>query len=186
MRKINDENLHLKSKLNIVRGIIANAKKDLESLKTEINDVKSDRAMSKKNLNSRNNQFIEYLKESLKVSDSLIKIDNDILMTKNEYYVNIKNQVHIINNDMLINKTKCIKLKSVIRENVNSLKNIKNNLYNLYNTDSLSIDLKKLKEEQINKSNKRVKVQSILINIKVNRFNKRFNRFNMRFNCFFN
>ena len=29
-------------------------------------------------------------------------------MTKNEYYVNIKNQRDIINNDMLINKTNCI------------------------------------------------------------------------------
>ena len=48
MGKINGENLNLKSKLNIVLGIIANAKKDLESLKTEINDVKSDNAMSKK------------------------------------------------------------------------------------------------------------------------------------------
>ena len=173
--------------VNIVRGIIANAKKNLESLKTEINDVKSDHAMSKKNLSSPNNEFIEYLKESSKVSDSLIKIDNDILMTKNEYYVNIKNQGHIINNDMLINKTKCIKLKSVIRENVNSLKNIKNNLCNVKkDTDCLSIDVKKLKEEHINKSNKRVKLRSILINIKVNRFNKRFNRFNMRFNRFFN
>ena len=106
-----------------------NAKKYLQSLKTEIDDVNSDRAMSKKNLNSLNNDFIEYLKESLKVSDSLIKIDNDILMTKNEYYVNIKNQGHIINNDMLINKTNCI--KSLIQENVNSLKNNKNNLYNV-------------------------------------------------------
>ena len=115
--------------------------------------------MSKKNINSFNNEFIEYLKESLKVSDSLIKIDNDILMTKNEYYVNIKNQGHIINNDMLINKTNCIKLKSVIRENVNSFKNIKNNIYSVKNdTDSLSIDLKNLKVEHINKSNKRVKV----------------------------
>ena len=43
-----------------------------------------------------------FLKESLKVNDSLIKIDNDILMTKNEYYVNIKSQGHIINS-MLIN-----------------------------------------------------------------------------------
>ena len=50
-------------------------------------------------------------------------------MRKNEYYVNIKNKSHIINNDMLINKTKCIKSKSVIPENINSLKNIKNNLY---------------------------------------------------------
>ena len=125
MGKINSENLDLKSKLNIVRGIIANAKKDLESLKTEINDVKSDRAMSKKNLNSLNNEFVEYLIESLKVSDSLIKIDNDILMTKNEYYVNIKNQGHIINKDILLNKINCIKLKSVIRENKIHLKPLK-------------------------------------------------------------
>ena len=34
MGKINGENLDLKSKLNIVSGITANAKKDLESLKT--------------------------------------------------------------------------------------------------------------------------------------------------------
>ena len=108
-------------------------------------------------------------------------------MTKNEYYVNIKNQGHIIHNDMLINKINCIKLKSVIPENINSFKNIKNDLYNVKkDTDSLSIDLKNLKEEYIIKSNKKVKVQSTLINIKVNRFNKRFNQFNMRFNRFFN
>ena len=39
MGKTEVENLDLKSKLNIVSGIIANAKKDLESLKTEINNV---------------------------------------------------------------------------------------------------------------------------------------------------
>ena len=82
MGKTNGENLDLKSKLNIVLGIIANAKKDLESLKTEIKDVKSDHAMIKNNLNSLNNEFIEYLKESLKVSDNLIKIKNDILIKK--------------------------------------------------------------------------------------------------------
>ena len=63
MRKTEVENLDFKTTLNIVSGIIANAEKDLESLKTEFNDVKSDRAMSKKNLNSFNNEFIEYLKE---------------------------------------------------------------------------------------------------------------------------
>ena len=82
MGKINSENLDLKSKLNIVRGIIANAKKDLESLKNEINDVKSDNAMSEKNLNSLNNEFVEYLIQLLKVSDSLRKIDNDIFNDK--------------------------------------------------------------------------------------------------------
>ena len=113
MGKINGENLNLKSKLNIVLGIIANAKKDLESLKTEIKDVKSDHAMSKNLLNSLNNDFIECLKDSLEVSDNLIKIDNDILMTKNECYVNIKNRCHVIKSDTLITKANCIKLKSM-------------------------------------------------------------------------
>ena len=62
MEKAEVENLYLKSKLNIVSGIIANAKKDHESLKTEINNVKSDCAMSKKGLNSLNNEFVECLK----------------------------------------------------------------------------------------------------------------------------
>ena len=149
MGKTEVENLDLKSKLSIVSGTIANAKKGIESFKTEFSDFKSDHAMSKKGLNSLNNEFYDYLIKSLKVNDNLVKINNDILMTKNEYYVNIKNKGHIINNDMLINKTKCIKSKSVARENINSLKNIKNNLCNVKkdNNNSLSIDFKKLKEE---------------------------------------
>ena len=112
---IHGENSDLKSKLNIVSGIIANAKKDLESLKTEINDVKSDRAMFKKDLNFLNKEFSEYLEESLKVTDNLIKINNDILMTKNKFYINTKNWHHVIRNDTLIIPTNCIKLKSMIR-----------------------------------------------------------------------
>ena len=71
MGKTNGENLDLKSKLNIVSGVIANAKKDLESFKTETNGFKSYHAMSKRGLNSLNNEFIEYLKESLNVTDNL-------------------------------------------------------------------------------------------------------------------
>ena len=67
MGKTEVENLDLKNKLSIVSGIIANAKKYLESLKTEVNDVKCDSAMSKKGLNSFNNEFIYYLKESLRL-----------------------------------------------------------------------------------------------------------------------
>ena len=48
MGKTEVENLDLKSKLNIVSGIIANAKKDFESLKTGIIDVKSDCEMFKR------------------------------------------------------------------------------------------------------------------------------------------
>ena len=86
MGKTEVENLDLKSKLNIVSGTIANAKKDIESF----NDFKSDHAMSKKGLNSFNNEFNYYFIKSLKVNDNLVKIDNDILITKNEYYVNIR------------------------------------------------------------------------------------------------
>ena len=122
--------LDLKSKLSIVSSTTANAKNDIESFKNEFNDFKSDHATSKKSLNSLKNEFYDYLIKSLKVNDNLVKLNN-ILMTKNEYYVNTKNMGHIINNDMLTNKTKCIKLKSVVRENINSLKNIKNNYYNI-------------------------------------------------------
>ena len=115
MVKTEVENLDLKKKLNIVSNIIANAKKDLESLKTEINNVKSDCAMSKKGLNSLNNECSECLKESLKVTDNLIKIDNDILMTKSEFCINIKNRRHIINNDTLMTKTNYIKLKRTLQ-----------------------------------------------------------------------
>ena len=187
MGKTEVQNLDSKSKLSIFSGIIANAEKDIESLKTEINDFKIDHEMPKKNLNSVNNEFIEYLKGSLKVSDHLIKINIDILMTKDKSYINIKNRNHIIRNDTLINKTNRIKLESMIRKNVESLKNIKNNHYSVKKyTDNLSIDLKKLKEEHINNSNERVKVRSIVISNKAICFNNTFNRFNERFNHFMN
>ena len=124
MGKTEVENLDLKSKLSIVSGIIANAKKDIESFKNKFNDFKSDHAMSKKGLHSLDNEFYDYLIKSLKVNDNLVKHNNDILMIKNEYYINIRNEGPIINNDTLITKTNCIKLKSVVRESINSLKNI--------------------------------------------------------------
>ena len=119
--------------------------------------------MFKNDLNPLNNEFSERLKESLKVSDNLIKIDNDILMTKNQSYIDIKNQHHVIKNDTLINTTNCIRLKSMIRENVKSLKNIKKKIFIALkkNSDSIQIHLKKLKEEFINNFNKRAKIQSI-------------------------
>ena len=45
--------------------------------------------------------------------------------------LNIRNRGPIINNDTLIIKTNCIKLKSLVRENINLLKSIKNNYYNI-------------------------------------------------------
>ena len=77
------------------------------------------------------------IKESLMVSDGLIKTNNGILMRKNESYINTKNRHHVIKNDILIIITNCIKLKSMIRENVRPFKNIKNNFY------SVKKDLKK-------------------------------------------
>ena len=50
----------------------------------------------------------------------------------------------------------------MIRENVKPLKNIKNNLYSVKkDSDSIQIDLKKLKEEFINNFNKRTQIRSI-------------------------
>ena len=122
-------------------------KKDIESFKNEFNYFKSDHAISKKGLNSLKNEFYDHLIKSLKVNDNLVKLYNDILMTKNGYYVNVKNKSPIINNDTLITKTNCIKLKKMVRENINSLKNIKNNLYNVKKDNiNLSTDLKKLIE----------------------------------------
>ena len=51
----------------------------------------------------------------------------------------------------------------MIRENIKSLKNI-NNLYDVKKySDSIQIDLKKLKEEFINNFNKRAKIRSIIL-----------------------
>ena len=52
-------------------------------------------------------------------------------MAKSEFYINIKNRRHIINNNTSITKTNCIKSKSTLRENVKWLKNIKNKLYSV-------------------------------------------------------
>ena len=40
-------------------------------------------------------------------------------MIKNEYYVNIRNKSLLINNNALITKTNCIKLNSMVWENIN-------------------------------------------------------------------
>ena len=82
MGKTEAKNLDLKSKLSIVSSIIANAKKDKESFKNEFNDFKNDHSMSKRGLNSLNNEFHDYLIKSLKVNDNLVKLNNDILMLK--------------------------------------------------------------------------------------------------------
>ena len=89
MGKTEVENLDSKSILSNLSGIIANAKKEIESLKTEINDAKKDHVMNKKNLISVSNEIIEKRKESLKVSDSVVNIGNDILTKKYEYQIKI-------------------------------------------------------------------------------------------------
>ena len=67
MGKTGVENLDSKSILSNLSGIIANATKEIKSLKTEINDAKSDHVMNKNNMNSVSNEFIEKGKGSLKV-----------------------------------------------------------------------------------------------------------------------
>ena len=82
MGKTEVENLDSRSILSNLSGIIANAQKEIKSLKTEINDGKSDHVINKKNIISVSNEFIEKRKESLKVRDSFISISNVILTKK--------------------------------------------------------------------------------------------------------
>ena len=90
MGKTETKNLDLKSKLSIVSSTIANAKKDIESFKNEFNNFISDHAMSKKGLNSLKNEFYDYLIKSLKVNGNLVKLNNDILMTKMNIMLKLK------------------------------------------------------------------------------------------------
>ena len=78
MGKTEAENLDSKSILSHLSGIIANATKEIKSLKTEINDAKSDHVMKKKNIIFVSNEFIDQRKESLKVRDRFVSISNDI------------------------------------------------------------------------------------------------------------
>ena len=82
MGKTEAENLDSKSILSHLSGIIANATKEIKSLKTEINDAKSDHKMKKKNIIFVSNEFIDQRKESLKVRDRFVSISNDILTKK--------------------------------------------------------------------------------------------------------
>ena len=97
MGKTEAKNLDLKSKLSIVSSTTIQ--------RFKFNDFKSDHAISKKGLNSLNNEFYDHLIKSLKVNVNLVKLNNDILTTKSEYHVNIKNKGPISNNDTLITKT---------------------------------------------------------------------------------
>ena len=57
-------------------------------------------------------------------------------------HIIIRNRHHVIRNDTLIFTSNFIKLKSMIRKNVKSLKNIKKNLYGVKKySDSIQIDL---------------------------------------------
>ena len=96
MGKTEVENLDSKSKLSNLSDIIANAKKEIESLKTEINDAKSDHVMNKKNLISVSNEFIEKRKESLKARDSVANIGNDILTKKMNIKLTLKTLVTLL------------------------------------------------------------------------------------------
>ena len=58
MGKTGAKNLDLKSKLSIVSSTIANVKKYIESFKNELNDFKSDYAMSRKGPNSIKMNFM--------------------------------------------------------------------------------------------------------------------------------
>ena len=84
MAKIRCENLVLKSKLNDLLSTIANAEKELESLKADLNNVKREHKKSKKGLDYLKNTFDMSRKESLLVADRLIVLNDETLLAQNE------------------------------------------------------------------------------------------------------
>ena len=77
MEKIRCENLNSKSKLNNLLSCIVNVEKELESLKTDLNDINSEHKKSKNSLYSIKNTFDLYRKESLLVSHNLISLSDE-------------------------------------------------------------------------------------------------------------
>ena len=129
MEKIRCENLNSKSKLNNLLSCIVNVEKELESLKTDLNDINSEHKKSKNSLYSIKNTFDLYRKESLLVSHNLISLSDETSLARNEIYY-YKRENHIVKNNTLIVINGYNVLKSMIRKDVRSVKSITNKLYN--------------------------------------------------------
>ena len=129
MEKIRCENLNSKSKLNNLLSCIVNVEKELESLKTDLNDINSEHKKSKNSLYSIKNTFDLYRKESLRVSHNLISLSDETSLARNEIYY-YKRENHIVKNNTLIVINGYNVLKSMIRKDVRSVKSITNKLYN--------------------------------------------------------
>ena len=129
MAKIRCGKLVLESKLNNLLSTIANGEKDLESLKIDFNNVKSEHMKSTKGLHYLKNIFDMSRKESLLVTDRHIVLSDETLLARNEIYNN-KRENHIIKIDTLTIINECNVLKSMIRKDVILVKSIRNKLYN--------------------------------------------------------
>ena len=129
MAKIRCEKLVLESKLNNLLSTIANGEKDLESLKIDFNNLKSEHMKSTKGLHYLKNFFDMSRKESLLVTDRHIVLSDETLLARNEIY-NKKRENHIIKINTLTIINECNVLKSMIRKDVILVKSIRNKLYN--------------------------------------------------------
>ena len=164
MEKIRCENLILKSKLSDLLSTIANAEKELESLKTDLNNVKSEHKKSKKGLDYLKNTFDMSRKESLLVADRLIVLSDETLLARNEIYYR-KRESCIVKNDTLLVINECNVLNSIIRKDVRSVKSIKNKLYNAKkDNDAFKVSSQISKKKRVNVITKQMHKNSEKIN----------------------
>ena len=176
MEKIRCENLVLKSKLSDLLSTIANAEKELESLKTDLNNVKSEHKKSKKGLDYLKNTFDMSRKESLLVADRLIVLSDETLLARNEIYYR-KRESCIVKNDTLLVINECNVLNSIIQKDVRSVKSIKNKLYNAKkDNDAFKVSSQISKKKRVNVITKQMHKNSEkinTINVKCNKLYKK-------------
>ena len=113
MEKIRFENLNSKSKLNNLLSCIVNVEKELESLKTDLNDINSEHRKSKKGLDSIKNTFDLSRKDSLIVSLKLMSLSDETSSARNEIYY-YKRESRIVKNKAFVVINEFNLLKSMI------------------------------------------------------------------------
>ena len=113
MEKMRFENLNSKSKLNNLLSCIVNVEKELESLKTDLNDINSEHRKSKKGLDSIKNTFDLSRKDSLIVSLKLMSLSDENSLARNEIYC-YEREIRIAKNKTLVVINEFNLLKSMI------------------------------------------------------------------------
>ena len=144
---------------------ITNAEKELESLKTDLNDIKSEHKVSKIDPDSIKNTHDQSRKESLLICTELMQISAEIILERNGLHV-FKKEVHAFKNDILLVNNECNMLKSTIRKDLGLVKTIRNKLYNTRkDIDAFKINSQNCKKKRVKVTAKKINVRSSILEL---------------------